>query len=162
MNVNFQTLIHAALLFSAAVVISVCQHETPFQQVRTDMEAQPTASIQIPVTHELLTGEAAKGDWTTDAPGVRRKLTPADLPAPCATESLLNHPRQVAPPEGAMPQVPAGFRVEKFAAEMDHFSDCMLNNKTPRTPGAMGVADMRIITAIQAAMHNGKAARLKA
>ena len=33
----------------------------------------------------LLTGKAALGDWTTDAPGVRRKLTTADLPPPYDT-----------------------------------------------------------------------------
>jgi glucose/arabinose dehydrogenase len=65
-----------------------------------------------------LTGEAAMGDWTTDAPGVRRKLTTADLPAPYATESVRNHPRRIPQPPGAMPQVPAGFRVEKFADKL--------------------------------------------
>ena len=30
----------------------------------------------------LLTGKAAMDDWTTDAPGVRRKITIEDLPAP--------------------------------------------------------------------------------
>lgn len=64
---------------------------------------------------QLLTGAAAFGDWTTDAPGVRRKLTVADLPAPYATEAVRNHPRRAEQPAGAMPQVPAGFRVEKFA-----------------------------------------------
>jgi glucose/arabinose dehydrogenase len=64
---------------------------------------------------ELLTGNAAMGDWTTDAPGVRRKLTVADLPAPYATESVRRHPREVPQPVGALPQVPEGFRVEKFA-----------------------------------------------
>src|SRR5436190_12860121 len=33
-------------------------------------------------TGPLLTGKAAMGDWTTDAPGVRRKLTVQDLPPP--------------------------------------------------------------------------------
>ena len=65
---------------------------------------------------ELLTGEAAKGDWTTDAPGVRRKLTPADLPAPFATDSVDNGANIVARPEGASPRVPDGFRVELFAS----------------------------------------------
>src|SRR5690349_16524798 len=65
-----------------------------------------------------LTGEAAQGDWTTDAPGVRRKLTPADLPPPFATQSVRNHPRKVGQPPGAWPQVPRGFRVEKFAEGM--------------------------------------------
>lgn len=67
---------------------------------------------------QTLTGEAAKGDWTTDAPGVCRKLTPADLPAPLATESVRNQPRKVAQPKGAWPQVPQGFRVEKFAEDL--------------------------------------------
>lgn len=61
------------------------------------------------------TGKSAFGDWTTDAPGVRRKITVADLPQPFATESVGNMPRIVAPPEGAMPKVPAGFKVEQFA-----------------------------------------------
>src|ERR1700676_3576550 len=62
------------------------------------------------------TGKSAFGDWTTDAPGVRRKITAADLPPPFATESVGNVPRVVAPPEGAMPKVPAGFKVEQFAS----------------------------------------------
>ena len=36
------------------------------------------------------TGAAAFGDWRTDAPGVRRLITPADLPAPYATHSTAN------------------------------------------------------------------------
>ena len=36
---------------------------------------------------EVLTGREALGDWTTDAPGVRRKLTVADLPKPFDTPS---------------------------------------------------------------------------
>lgn len=66
----------------------------------------------------VLTGAAAMGDWTTDAPGVRRKLTEADLAPPYATDSANNHPRLVSPPPGAMPQVPAGFRVERFAENL--------------------------------------------
>jgi glucose/arabinose dehydrogenase len=50
-----------------------------------------------------------------DAPGVRHKLTPADLPPPYATSSAVNHPTRVPQPPGVMPQVPEGFRVEKFA-----------------------------------------------
>jgi glucose/arabinose dehydrogenase len=64
---------------------------------------------------ELLTGEDAKGDWTTDAPGVRRLLVPADMPPPYATKSVDNGPNLVARPEGALPRVPDGFRVDLFA-----------------------------------------------
>ena len=34
---------------------------------------------------KLLRGEGAYGDWREDAPGVRRLITPADLPKPYAT-----------------------------------------------------------------------------
>lgn len=66
----------------------------------------------------LLTGAAARGDWTTDAPGVRRKLTLADLPAPFATSSVQNHPRVVPRPPAAVPRVPQGFGVWRFAEEL--------------------------------------------
>lgn len=83
-------------------------------------KSDPANGMQPPaVAHpigELLTGDAAKGDWTTDAPGVRRKLTPADLPPPFATKSVDNGPHVVARPEGASPRVPDGFRVELFAS----------------------------------------------
>lgn len=62
----------------------------------------------------LLTGKAAMGDWTTDAPGVRRKITRADLPPPNATRSVDNGPREVPRPEGRLPQAPAGFKVNLF------------------------------------------------
>jgi glucose/arabinose dehydrogenase len=65
------------------------------------------------------TGISAFGDWTTDAPGVRRKITVADLPPPYATESAGNFPRVVSPPDGAMPKVPAGFKVERFVTDLD-------------------------------------------
>ncbi len=63
-----------------------------------------------------MTGEAAMGDWTTDAPGVRRKLTPKDLPPPYATKSAENSARRIPRPDGASPQVPPGFRVDLFAS----------------------------------------------
>nr|WP_218279967.1 hypothetical protein [Verrucomicrobium spinosum] len=44
---------------------------------------------------DLLTGESAMGDWTTDAPGVRRKLTLKDLPPPNEKESVRNQPKIV-------------------------------------------------------------------
>ena len=36
---------------------------------------------------KLLSGAAAFTDWRADAPGVRRKITQADLPAPYATRA---------------------------------------------------------------------------
>jgi hypothetical protein len=48
-----------------------------------------------------LTGKDALGDWTTDAPGVRRKVTVDDLARPYDTPSAENHPHIVSRPEGA-------------------------------------------------------------
>ena len=67
----------------------------------------------------LLTGRDAMGDWRSDAPGVRRRITPADLPPPYATRSAHNGPHVVPPPPSAHPQVPRGFRVEPLPAQLD-------------------------------------------
>jgi glucose/arabinose dehydrogenase len=65
------------------------------------------------------TGKDALGDWTTDAPGVRRKLTVDDLAEPYETPSADNHPRMVSRPEDAWPQAPDGFEVTEFATQLD-------------------------------------------
>jgi glucose/arabinose dehydrogenase len=54
-------------------------------------------------------------DYRSDAPGRRHRIVIADLPAPYASPSVRNSPSVVDPPDGAMPQVPAGFRVSAFA-----------------------------------------------
>jgi glucose/arabinose dehydrogenase len=64
----------------------------------------------------VLTGKEALGDWTTDAPGVRRKITLDDLPPPFDTRSAQNFPRRIVRrPEGAWPLAPKGFKVSEFA-----------------------------------------------
>src|SRR5436189_3088677 len=63
---------------------------------------------------ELLEGKAAFGDWRSDAPLVRRKIT--ELPPPFATRSVSNPPRVIAKLASASPQVPPGFRAELFAS----------------------------------------------
>lgn len=65
-----------------------------------------------------LTGQAAMGDWSTDAPGVRRKLTPGDLPAPYATTSAENSATIVPRPAGALPRVPEGFVVDLLTTDV--------------------------------------------
>jgi glucose/arabinose dehydrogenase len=68
-----------------------------------------------PAPGRTLAGKDALGDWTTDAPGVRRKITVADLATPYETPSANNHPRVVKRPEGAWPKAPEGFEVTEFA-----------------------------------------------
>jgi glucose/arabinose dehydrogenase len=65
------------------------------------------------------TGAVAYGDWRTDAPGVRRKLTEADMPAPGASRSAANPSWVVARREGALPKAPEGFAVSLFASGLN-------------------------------------------
>ena len=60
----------------------------------------------------VLTGEAAMGDWTSDQPGVRRKITVQDLPQPSSNILAINRARVVDRPANAQPRVPPGFKVE--------------------------------------------------
>src|SRR3954454_15517568 len=66
-----------------------------------------------------LNGAAAFGDWTTDAPGTRRRIIPTDLPPPGATPSASNSPRLVPRPADAWPKVPPGFAVDVFAEQLE-------------------------------------------
>jgi glucose/arabinose dehydrogenase len=66
----------------------------------------------------LLTGKAAYGDWKTDAPGVRRLITPVDLPPPRATSSAFNAPSGGPRPAGAELKVPPGFHVSLFLTHL--------------------------------------------
>ena len=65
-----------------------------------------------------LVGAAAYGDWRSDAPGVRRKLTPADMPAPLASPPAANPSRLALRPAHAMPKAPPGFTVSLFARDL--------------------------------------------
>lgn len=68
---------------------------------------------------EVLKGPAAFGDWRTDKPGVRRLITPQDLPPPGDNASTMNFPQVVPMPAGAKPQVPQGFSVELIASGLN-------------------------------------------
>jgi glucose/arabinose dehydrogenase len=65
------------------------------------------------------TGTAAFGDWGSDAPGVRRLITPADLPAPYATSSTANMSQHAARTDADIPKAPAGFTVDLFATGLN-------------------------------------------
>ena len=65
------------------------------------------------------TGAAAFGDWRADAPGVRRLITPADLPAPYATRSTANMSQREARAGGEILRAPPGFTVDLFASGLN-------------------------------------------
>jgi glucose/arabinose dehydrogenase len=78
----------------------------PFTFAPTDAVAE---------TGALLRGKDAMGDWTKDAPGVRRKITVQDLPAPTSNVLSINLPRVARRPADARLQVPAGFKIDLYA-----------------------------------------------
>jgi glucose/arabinose dehydrogenase len=65
------------------------------------------------------TGAAAFGDWRADAPGVRRLITPADLPPPFATSSAVGRSQRAARTGVDIPKAPAGFTVDLFASGLN-------------------------------------------
>ncbi len=80
----------------------------------------PGRFVPVPVaTPGLRTGAAARAAYRDDGPGVRRRITLADLPSPFATPSVRRAPRVIPRPEGARLHVPAGFRVEQFASQLE-------------------------------------------
>jgi glucose/arabinose dehydrogenase len=63
----------------------------------------------------ILEGRAAFGDWRADRPGVRRLITPRDLPPPQPAQSVANMVRVVHRTD-EKPLVPSGFAVNLFAS----------------------------------------------
>ena len=59
-------------------------------------------------------------DFRFEEPGMTRKITVQDLPAPYATDSAANGPEVIARPPGAWPKAPAGFSVQQFATGLDN------------------------------------------
>jgi glucose/arabinose dehydrogenase len=72
--------------------------------------------LTAPVSAEpVLQGKEAYGSWRSDKPGTVRLIRPQDLPAPGASRSVANSSHVVARPEGAMPSVAPGFKIELLA-----------------------------------------------
>src|SRR5215467_6864355 len=49
---------------------------------------------------------------------------------------------------------------DHFAAEMDHMSECVMNDKIPLTPGEEGLQDLKIMSAIYEAAREGKTVKI--
>jgi len=70
-------------------------------------------------TGTLLVGQAAFADYQSVKPGVFRKITAADLPAPFATPSATNRAQIIPRPADAWPQAPPDFKVDLYATGLD-------------------------------------------
>jgi glucose/arabinose dehydrogenase len=62
----------------------------------------------------IITGEAAFGDFKSESPGTVRKITVADLPKPFATKGVSNGPQEVARKADNWPKAPQGFKVDVY------------------------------------------------
>ena len=50
--------------------------------------------------------------------------------------------------------------VDHFASEMDHMSDCVMQNKEPLTPGEEGLRDLKIMMKIYEAAQSRQTIKL--
>jgi glucose/arabinose dehydrogenase len=64
---------------------------------------------------QILTGQAAFTDWNQQKPGVRHKITLADLPEPKPEEAVRNTAIVIPRPADAWPVAPPGFKVTLYA-----------------------------------------------
>ena len=103
------------LCFLALFVAVICQTEITGIAQKLTANSASKSGVNGDGAKVLTGQDAISGDWSTDAPGVRRLIKTTDLPAPYDTKSVDNGPRLVSRPEGAMPKVPAGFKVEEYA-----------------------------------------------
>jgi hypothetical protein len=93
-------------IFRRAILIAVC----------SVFSANAPAANAEEGDAKLITGKAAMGDWTSDAPGVRRKITIQDLPAPSSNILAINLPDVVGRPAEAQVNVPPGFKIDMYAS----------------------------------------------
>jgi glucose/arabinose dehydrogenase len=70
-------------------------------------------------TGRVLTGQEAFSNYTKEEPGVVRKLTLADLPAPYATKGVDNGAHMVKRQDNAWPKALPGFKVEQYYTGLD-------------------------------------------
>ena len=95
------------VLLKALLTVAAMTNITGLAQSKRKSDPAPEPKV--------LTGQGAAGDWSTDAPGIRRHITATDMPKPYVTESVQNGPKLIPRPTGALPMVPTGFKVEEFA-----------------------------------------------
>lgn len=85
------------------------------------VEAKPAIKpVMKPLAKSVVTNDLKDLDWRKDAPGMRHRVNVNDLPKPYATPSAGNSPSFIAPDDGQLPKVPAGFEISVFSRDVDH------------------------------------------
>jgi len=102
--------------------------------------AMITIAVAAPAQMQgpILTGQAAYTDWNQQKPGVRHKITVADLPEPKPDEAVNNGPHLVPKPKDAWPIAPPGFKVTLYAGGdfTPTAASSSINNQAPSVPAA--------------------------
>src|SRR5947209_3035395 len=80
------------------------------------LTSDPARAQSSSPSDHLLTGKAAMGDWTTDAPGVQRRITVDDLPPPSSNILAVNPPRVIRRPAAAELRAAPGFKIDLYAS----------------------------------------------
>ena len=106
-----------------------------------------------PPSTPVITGKAAFTDYTQEKPGVRRKITLADLPEPYATEGVDNGASMVNRPDGAWPKAPAGFKVTLYAEGLNR---PRLIRTAPNGDLFVAMSDSNEILVFRGMDHDGK------
>jgi glucose/arabinose dehydrogenase/cytochrome c2 len=75
-------------------------------------QAGAASAIAVPPASQV------SADWRLDAPGRAHRIELAALPAPFTTPSSRNNPSLIARPANATLALPAGFRIDAFAADL--------------------------------------------
>jgi glucose/arabinose dehydrogenase len=131
----------------ALVVSAAAWGQSSQQTTSADGQVGPT-----------LTGQSAFTDYSKEHPGVRRKLTVADLPQPKPEQSIDNGAKMVPRPDNAWPQAPAGFKVELYA---QGFEEPRLIRTAPN--GDLFLADSKAgeVKVLRGAGADGKAKQME-
>jgi len=106
--------------------------------MRLTLSILALASTAALAQQSVLTGQAAFTDWNQQHPGVRHKITLADLPEPHPDEAVNNGPHLVARPADAWPIAPPGFKVTLYAGGdyTPTAASSSINNQAPSVPAA--------------------------
>ena len=112
----------------------------------------PPLHADGPPSTPVITGKAAFTDYTQEKPGMRRKITIADLPEPYATEGVDNGASMVKRPDGAWPQAPAGFKVTRYA---DGLNKPRLIRTAPNGDLFVAMSDSNEILVFRGMGHDG-------
>ena len=128
----------------------------------TFKEPPPRAGFVPPPADPNAPPPKGEQDWKKDQPGRRHRIDVAKLPAPFDTPSAAKFPRLVDKPADASLKVPAGFKVELFAKDLNgarnmriapngdvFLAQTMSNKITVLRPSADGSKAEQVITFAQ-------------